>query len=78
MGRFSHVGNAQRRQCNKPDGGALKGGQHEYGEQISCHPKAPAHAASVLPRFGKYLAVSIGGGESYETQSQRGYILDIA
>ena len=70
--------NAQRRQCNKPDGGALKGGRHEYGEQISCHPKASAHAVTVLPRFGKYLSVSIGGGESYETQSQRSYILDIA
>jgi hypothetical protein len=70
--------NAQMRQCNKPDGGALKGGRHEYGEQISCHPKASAHALTALPRFGKYLSVSIGGGESYETQSQRSYILDIA
>ena len=63
---------------HKLDGGALKGGRHEYGEQISCHPKASAHAVSVLPRFGKYLSVFIGGGESYETKRQRGYILDIA
>jgi hypothetical protein len=61
--------NAQRRQCNKPDGGALKGGRREYGEQISCHPIASAHAATVLPMFGKYLSVSIGGGESYETKA---------
>jgi hypothetical protein len=78
MGRFSHAGKCAKAPLQQPDGGALKGGQHEYGERISCHPKAPAHAPSVLPRFGKYLAVSIGGGESYETQSQRRYILDIA
>jgi hypothetical protein len=77
MGRFSHAGNAQKRQCNEPDGGALKGARQEYGEQISCHPKASAHVASMLPRFGNYLFVSIGGGESYK-QSQRSYILDIA
>jgi hypothetical protein len=58
--------------------GRLKGGQHQYGEQISCHPKASAHAASMLPRFGNYLSVSIGGGESHASQSQCSEILDIA
>ena len=42
------------------------------------HPKASAHAATVLPRFGKCLSVSIGCGENYETQGQRRYLLDIA
>src|SRR5689334_21072584 len=50
--------------------------RHEYGEQISCLPKASAHAATALPRFGKYLSVSIGGGEKLKGSAS--YMLDIA
>ena len=67
-----------RRKCAKAPMHKLDSGQHEYGEQIFLPPESISACGECAAKVRKVLIRFIGGGESYETQSQRGYNLDIA